>query len=147
MRFWITLLYLLVVLVLAFRRGEQPERLTAAILVAGFAVDLVYHLIFGHPEFVTVDPVHFSIDATTLVVLMGIALRANRGWTLWAASAQLIVMLGHLGKIFEMRDVYRGYWAMTQVPILLQLAFLLIGTLAHIARSRRIGIYASWRPT
>lgn len=140
------MIYLVVVLALALRRGEQPERFTAAVLVAGYIVDMIYHLICGNPLFDVVDPMHFAIDATTLIGLMWIALQANRGWTLWVASAQLIVMLGHLGKIFELREVYRAYWAMTQVPILLQLAFLLAGTLAHIARTRRVGPYASWRP-
>jgi len=108
-------------------------------------VDQFYHLSFRAAQFVTVDPVHVAIDATMLVCLMWVALRANRGWPLWACSAQIIAMTGHIAKIFELRDVYRGYWAMTQVPLVLQLAFLAIGTWAHVSRYRHIGPYHSWR--
>lgn len=80
-----------------------------------------------------------------LVGLSWIAIRANRGWPLWACAAQLIVMLGHLAKLFEVRDTFRGYWAMTQVPFLMQLAVLLVGTAAHVARQRIVGRYPSWR--
>lgn len=145
MRFWITLLYLLVIVAYAMRRGDKPERLVGLILFASMVVDRLYHLLVEPSQFVTVDPAHLMIDGSTLAALLWIALRANRGWPLWACAAQNIVMLGHIAKVFELRDVYRGYWVMTQVPILVQMAFLAVGTLAHARRVRRIGSYPSWR--
>ena len=145
MRLYLTMLYLILVAVFAIRRGDEPERWVAGCLLASAAVDGLYHLIAGPAQFVTVDPGHLVIDASMLVLLMWVALRANRGWPLWACSAQVIVMLGHIGKLFELRDVYRGYWAMTQMPVLLQLAFLAIGTWAHVGRRKAIGPYHSWR--
>lgn len=129
----------------AMRRGEQPERSVALLLLGTSVIDFFYHVLIGPPQFETVDPFHLVIDTVVLVGLLRIALHANRGWPLWACAAQLIVMVGHLAKLFEVRDTFRGYWAMTQVPFLLQLTVLLGGTAAHVARRRMIGRYPSWR--
>lgn len=140
-------IFMLGVAAYALRRGEQPERSAALLLLCTSAVDQMYHLIAGQPRFDKVDPVHLVIDTVVLVGLLYIALQANRGWPLWACAAQLIVMLAHIAKFYEVREVYRGYWVMTQVPFLLQLGLLAAGTAAHAARCRHIGPYHSWRMT
>lgn len=145
MRLTLTLTYAVLVIFFALRQGDRPERLVGFVLLTSMFVDVLNHALFAPPQFVTVDPGHLLIDSSTFVALLWIALKANRGWPLWVCAAQNIVILGHVGKLFEMRAVFRGYWVMTQVPILLQLAFLAIGTLAHIMRARRIGPYHSWR--
>jgi hypothetical protein len=145
MRLTLTLAYAILVIFFALRRGDRPEKLVGLVLLTSMLVDVLNHALFAPPQFVTVDPGHLVIDSSTLVALLWIALKANRGWPLWVCAAQNIVILGHVGKLFEMRAVFRGYWAMTQVPILLQLAFLAVGTLAHVSRARRIGPYHSWR--
>lgn len=145
MRLTLILTYAFLVLFLALRRGEKPERLVGFVLVASMLADLLNHIIFLPAQFVSVDPGHLVIDSATFAVLLVVALRANRGWTLWVCSAQNIVLLGHIAKLYEVRAVYRGYWVMTQMPVFVQLAILACGTYAHIRRTRRIGQYASWR--
>jgi len=145
MRLILTVAYLLLVSLFVLRKGGQPERLVLSSLVISDLVDALYHRLAGPAQFDVVLPAHLLIDSAMLVCLMWIALRANRAWPMWVASAQLIMMLGHLGKLLEMREAFRGYWAMTQVPPLLQLAFLTIGTAAHVWRQRAIGPYHSWR--
>ncbi len=129
----------------ALRYGEQPERSVATLLLASSAIDFVYHALTTPPQFETIDPVHVVIDTLVLAGLLAIALNANRGWPLWVCGAQIIMMLGHLGKLYEVRTVLRGYWVMTQVPFMIQLTLLVIGTAAHNARLRQVGPYHSWR--
>jgi len=75
-----------------------------------------------------------------------VALRANRGWPLFVSAAQVLIVTGHLAKVWDVAVVRTAYWAVTQVPFLFQLAVLAAGTLAHMARRRHIGRYHSWRP-
>lgn len=145
MRFVISLIYMTVIVAFAIRRGDAPERAAASLLIGSLFGDAFYHAVFGGAQFVTVDPGHVVIDFILATGFLTIALRANRGWPLWVCSAQLIVMLGHFGKVMEIRDVYRGYWVMTQLPVLMQLAFLGFGTLAHTSRLKVIGPYHAWR--
>lgn len=146
MRLLILSSYLLAVSLIAWRRGGRPEQLIAGIMVVNIALDWVYHQIFGPSSFREIDPVHLAMDSVCFLLFLGVALRANRGWTMWVCAAQNIVMLGHLGKLLEVNAVLRGYWAMTQAPFYLQITLLAIGTLAHVLRVRAIGPYNSWRP-
>lgn len=146
MRLIILSLYLLAVSLIAWKRGGRPEQVVAGIMVTNIVLDYVYHLIFGPSSFKQIDPVHLAMDTACFLLFLGVALRANRAWTMWVCAAQNIVMLGHLGKLFEVNAVLRGYWAMTQAPFYLQITFLALGTLAHLMRVRAIGPYNSWRP-
>lgn len=145
MQFYLMTVYMLSVAAYAMLRGGQPERSVALLLAGTSAIDFVYHLLCGPPRFEHVEAVHLVIDSGVLAALLWIALHANRGWPLWACSAQLIVMLGHVAKLMEVREVFRGYWAITQFPFLLQLTVLFIGTSAHVARFRHVGPYHGWR--
>lgn len=141
----IQVLLILAVVVLAFRRGGEPERLAATIIVVWMVSDISYHLLFGPSGFDRVDPVHVVLDGGELVAIVWLALRANRMWPLWAAAAQLICVTGHLAVMVEPNGIRRAYWVMTQVPPFIQLVALLLGALAHARRERRLGRYRSWR--
>ena len=139
---------LLLGLTLAFaaRKGGEPERLAAIILFGMFGFDIANHLIFGDPTWFEVNPGHFVIDTWALLTLGWVALRANRGWPLWLCATQMIVVVAHLAKLLELDEARRGYWLMTQLPPLLELAGLALGTWAHAVRRQQIGPYANWRP-
>jgi len=142
------LLALTVVLAAAFvavARGGPPERLAAAIIVCWIAADVAYHLMFGPSGFDRVDPVHLVLDGGELVAIVGLALRANRMWPLWAAAAQLICVSGHIAIFISPEGMRRAYWALTQLPQYIQLTALLLGAVAHARRFEQIGPYRSWR--
>ena len=143
---WLTRLLLCISILFAARKGDEPERMVAIILVATFVFDLANHMLFGDPTWFEVNPGHFVIDLWAFLTLTWVALKANRGWPLVISATQLIVVIGHFAKLFEIDEARRSYWAMTQVPGLVQLFVLLIGTAAHTKRLRRIGHYARWRP-
>lgn len=133
------------ILLFALYKGGEPERLVVAILVAATALDAVNHAVFVSPAFFAVNPGHLVLDCWTLVALLWIALRANRGWPLWACSAQIIVVIAHISKLTDLSLVRYGYFAMSQLPISIQAAALLLGTSAHVRRTERIGRYHAWR--
>lgn len=142
---WIPRIALLIVVLFAARRGGEPERLVAAVLFATFALDVANHTWFGRPDWFAVNPGHLVIDGWAFVTLLWVALYANRGWPLWVSSSQVIVVLGHVAKAWELDMVRRAYWAMTQIPFVFQLLVLGLGTAMHVARQRRIGVYHAWR--
>ena len=143
---WITRLLLCLSALFAARKGDEPERLVALIIVAILLFDIANHLLFGDPTWFEVNPGHFVIDIWAMVTLTWVALQANRGWTLWISATQVIVVMAHFAKLLEVDEARRSYWIMTQLPYLVQICTLFIGTWAHAARSRRIGRYAPWRP-
>jgi hypothetical protein len=144
---WSTQFLLCISVLFAARKGGEPERMVAIILVATFLFDIANHQIFGDPTWFEVNPGHFVIDLWAFLTLTWVALKANRGWPLFMSATQLIVIMAHFSKLFEIDVARRSYWAMAQMPQMVQFFVLIIGTYAHIARRRRIGTYASWLPT
>ena len=130
----------------AARKGDESERLVATVLLATFVLDLGNHALFGDPSWYAVNPGHLVIDSWAFISLLWIALQANRGWTLWVSASQLLVVLGHFAKLMDDTMARRAYFAMTQIPFVIQLAILAVGTTAHVYRQQRIGRYHSWRP-
>jgi hypothetical protein len=146
---WIVILrvWLFATMFFAARKGDEPERLVATVLMATFLLDLANHAMFGDPAWYAVNPGHLVIDTWAFISLLWIALQANRGWTLWVSASQVLVVLGHFAKLMDVTMARRAYYAMTQIPFVFQLAILAMGTLAHVYRQQRIGRYHAWRPT
>lgn len=127
----------------AFLRGGTPERICAAILTARFVLVPIY-LWNGPLGFEAVDNGLLAIDLVIFAGTLWLALRANRVWPLWICSAQLIVILGHLSVFVAEGGMQKAYWAMTQLPEVLQFITLALGVRAHRKRFRRIGPYRDW---
>lgn len=136
----------LTTVVVALRKGDEPEQLTSLVIMTGLLADLVNHWLLGAPNFFIINPGHLVLDGWQLIVLMWVALYANRGWPLWVAALQMIVVAGHLSKLFDVAEIRRGYWVMIAVPGYIQLAVVWIGLVSHMRRVGRIGPYAAWRP-
>ena len=142
---WLPRLVLFFAIPFAVRKGGEPERLVAIVIVAALVCDVLNHLLFGDPTWFDVNPGHFVIDIWTFLVFGWVALKANRGWPLWVCAAQLIVVIAHFSKLFEVDEARLSYWVLTQVPDCVELVVLIIGTAAHVMRQDRIGRYAEWR--
>ena len=117
-----------------------------AIMAIWIVVDQSYHLLVEPPIFSEVDRFHAMVDGVTFLGMLLLALTANRIWPLWVAAAQLVVLLGHFSAMTTPTGMQRAYWAMTQLPIVVQVAALSIGIIYHQVRLRRMGSYADWRP-
>jgi hypothetical protein len=136
----------LLVVVFAAARGDGPERLCAAILFGEAAVDLIFQATIGPRSFRLFDTTRMLIDCTAAVLLVAVALRANRLYPLGIAAAQLVAVIGSITMLLGAKGWTQAFWAMTQLPVLVQLVLLGAGTITHLRRVERIGPYNSWSP-
>lgn len=145
MRILLFSLLLCAMLLFAYRRGGQPEKVVAATLVLAFALGLLILVVMGPSDYLQFDPVRFSLESVVLLVLMVVAIRANRWWPICVSGLQLIIVTTQMLKLVGIRGSFGIYWAMTTVPTYFQYLLLLIGVVAHTARANSVGTYRDWR--
>jgi hypothetical protein len=128
---------LIIAISLAWIRGGQPERAAAAAIASMYVLDPIYHATWG--QVTTYDDInagHLVIDLIAWIAMVTIAVRANRWWTLWLASAQTISVLSHfLRGAFEVMHPW-VYAAMGRGPSWLEIALLFVGTALYHRRQR-----------
>lgn len=145
MRLWLTIATLGILLLLAFRRGGEPERVAATTFVLAHALGLSHRLLFGPTSYLDFHSVQFAIEIGVSVSLAHVAIRANRWWPLCASALQVLVVFAHFSKLVGLKGMVGVYWGMTTVPTYLQYLALLAGIYSHSRRVRRIGRYPDWR--
>lgn len=136
----------LLVVVYATVRGDWPERLCAAILLGEAAIDLIFHAAIGPRSFRLFDSSRMLIDCTVAVLVIAVSLRANRLYPLGIAAAQIVAVIGSIIMLLGAKGWTQAFWAMTQLPVVVQLVLLGAGTIAHLRRVKRIGPYNCWSP-
>ena len=137
MRYWLQLGLALLVVAYCWRKGGQPERAAATVLPMMYLLDPIYHAIWG--QVTTYDRInlgHLVIDTAALMAFGAIALRANRLWTIWLASAQLIAVLSHFLRGIAPMNPW-VYAAMNRGPSWLEIALLFAGTALYQRRLKR----------
>lgn len=139
------LIVLLTLALLAFWKGAGPERAVASVMVGILVSDRVYHLIFGNFTTLTsIDYGHALIDLVAMIVLVAIALRANRMYTLWIAALQLIAFNAHLARELTQGMSPIAYLILYIGPSYFQLMVQAVGLWAHRRRLAKYGPYKSW---
>lgn len=133
-RFIIFLLLLAAATLYAFRRGGTPEKQVAATLVVIELLDMAYHGLGARSHYLTVDAFHAFNDFWPLVVLLAVALTADRFWPLWVAALQVIAAFAHYGRAVDLSVPAMAYSIMIRVPIWLQTSVLLFGTWNYARR-------------
>ena len=137
MRYWLQLALAIIVVAYCWRKGGQPERAAAMVLPAMYLLDPIYHAIWG--QVTTYDRInvgHLVIDAAAFLAFLAIALRADRLWTIWLASTQLIAVLSHfLQGVAPMHPWV--YAAMNRGPSWLEIMLLFAGTALYQRRMKR----------
>ncbi|NVE95864.1 hypothetical protein [Altererythrobacter lutimaris] len=136
-----------VICLCALRWGGAPERWTALVLLLVFQVgDAIYHLIFGAGfELSDVDVGHAVLDVTASVLLVGIALQANRLYPLWIAAFQLVATTAHVAREIAVMMKPIAYAILAISPSYFQLLILLGGLAYHVKRKKIWGDYRDWR--
>jgi hypothetical protein len=138
-RYLFALALLAAAVLCAWRWGGGPERAVAAVLVGMAVVDPLAHAMMGTlGAYDAVNTIHFLIDAAALAALVAIALKADRLWTLWAASAQLLMALSHVLRILAIPMEERVYAAISRAPSYVLIALLITGVLLHKRRRDRV---------
>lgn len=114
---------------LAVWRGGWPERSVAAIMIAWVAIDRAFHLVFPHAEtYAAVDLWHLGGDVCGLAAFLWVALKADRIWTLWLCSLQLISVLGHVLRLVDATMFEIVYAIFLRFPFWLAICLLIWGS-------------------
>jgi len=127
--------------VYALWRGGQPERFVAVIFLVGSPLTITLY---------TPDPWRgvqwgiFIVDVVMLVLMLAIAFRANRYWPIGMAAMQLLEVVGHLIKLTDPTMLHVVYWVSAVVWAYPMLLLLLLGTVRHHNRVKRLGAEPSW---
>ena len=130
----------------AWRRGGGPERFSAVTMALMFAIDPLYHVLWGNfTVYKYLNIGHFAIDSAAMVALLTIALKANRRWTIVMASVQILAVLSHFLRFIMPEMNPFVYAVFSRVPSYLQIVLLFLGAERHRRRVRRIGNYPSWQ--
>jgi len=119
---------LFAVVFFAFARGGGPERFVAAVLSVWFVGNAITRGFIGLSSYVSFEGWIFLTDVIALVIFLGLALRANRYWTLWIASAQLLAVVGHFLGALGLTEHPLVYSIFIRLPFWLQILFLFFGT-------------------
>lgn len=127
----------------ALVRGGTPERIVGgALAVAALATSLALSDI--QSRFMQVETGAFLVDLVLLLVLVIVALLADRCWPLLLAGLHLATVGAHFLKHFDthmIRVTYALSVAMWSYPMLIILA---VGTWRHQQRMKNIGYDRSW---
>lgn len=135
-----------ILFVVAFVKGDAPERILASSLLATPIAVFTYRMVLGGVGvYQNVDLGLVAIDLALFAVIWWVALRANRIYPLWLGGAQLVSVLGHLYRFAIVKIQPMAYAVMIRMPFYVLLLAMSIGLAFHIARKRRIGSYPSWR--
>ncbi|WP_209348506.1 hypothetical protein [Pontixanthobacter sp. CEM42] len=130
----------------ALRYGAGPERWASyTILWMAVSTRLYFWLVGGSASLQTTDTVFFLIDLSVGAMLIWIALRANRMYTLWLAGFQILAILAHLARGVADGISPIAYAVMMVGPSYFQTIILAFGIWFHHRRVKRHGNYRSWR--
>ncbi|MDB5581673.1 MAG: hypothetical protein JWR80_6849 [Bradyrhizobium sp.] len=127
----------------ALWRGGPPERIAGGSLALAYIATLASYSSL-RTRFFGIEPGVFAADIVLLVILTGVALRADRGWPFVLAALQLDTVGAHVFRMLNIemiRVTYALMIAFWSYPMLLTLA---IGTWRHELRVRRDGGDRSW---
>lgn len=134
---------LLAVCIYAMVRGGKPERYAALMYLAAFFASALSAQ-FGNRLYHSINWGIFAIDLILAVALSVLALHANRYWTIWASSIQLVAILAHLAKMLVPEIAAAAYqitllvWSYAAMPLLVA------ATSRHRQRLRLYGTDLAW---
>ena len=130
-------------LLYSLSRGSGPERAVAVTLLGMALTDRIYHELYPHSLAIFW---HFALEAMVTIMLVSIGLFANRTYTLWIGSFQIIALSAHLVRFVAGAEVLTlPFMVMYILPSYFQIGLLLWGTHLHARRVRRFGTYRSWK--
>mgnify|MGYP001492400128 CR=1 FL=1 len=143
LRIAIFLILLIGTCLYALWRGGAPERIAAgAMLAACLGSALVRRDLEN--RFFEMETGLFLIDALLLVILIAVALKADRGWPMVLAGLHLATVGAHVVKLVEPEMIRVTYVVMITAwswPMLLALA---LGTARHRMRLKAQGYDLDW---
>jgi hypothetical protein len=130
-------------LLYAFLRGGVPERLTAGIFALGLAATMTLSGAFVL-RFGSIEIGIFLSDSAMLILLVWIALYAERFWPIWMSAMQVIQVLSHLPILLVPEILPEAYGAVVAIWSYPMLILLIMATWRHQNRLKTLGTDRSW---
>lgn len=124
-------------------RGSSPERIGAAILMAGSILTLVT-LSSAATIYRSLEVGVVVVDLATLLAFLVLALRADRIWPLCITAFQLVGTAGHAVKLVDPQVLPYAYAFALRFWGYPMILMLIIGTWNHQKRLARNGVDKSW---
>jgi len=124
--------------------GGKLERAGAAVLL-WLSVGTFLFRPFIEFRLVSLDFGSLIVDLIGLAGFLYLALTSDRNWPLWACSAQVIAVTGHLVRFVQIAEAPLAYAAMIRAPAYIQCIALLAGTIAFRRSSGKPGNTTFWR--
>ena len=137
MRITIQIALLFILAALSFAKGGRPEKAVATVMVSMFLLDFPNHALLGYGSYSSVNIGHLVTETAAMIALVMIALKVDRFWTLWVASAQLISVVSHVLRLMAVDMNPFIYAVMSRWPFVVMLMLLAYGTLSHALRRSR----------
>ncbi len=132
---FISLSFLVLTCVVAWRLGGPPERM-ATLLLATAAILSLFVASSGATLFTEIEWGLFAVDGILAAGLVWLALWADRYWPLWLASLQLVSLCMHPAYIMSQHKMAFAYAIACIVWSYPMLAILALGAWRHAARNR-----------
>jgi hypothetical protein len=117
-------------------RGGAPERVGAALLLAGLAGSMTVGIVHLPGNFASVPVTLAAVDMLLALALVILALRANRLWPIPLAACQLITVFGHIGKYLAPQMFAGGYALLIMIWSWPMTGLLMFGAYCHHRRIR-----------
>jgi len=131
---------------LVFYKGAEPEFGIATGLLAMIILDIIYHAVFGVAlNLAEADIGHVIIDTLVAIAFVAIAITANRIYPLWIAALQLVALSAHLVREVANQISPIAYAILYILPSYFQIVALSLGLYLHIRRRKKLGNYRAWR--
>ena len=127
----------------ALWRGGAPERIAAIIFLCGYLATVAFQSPMKD-RFHNLELGVLLVDASILVVLIILAVFANRYWTIWIAGFEIIQTLSHLPRLLIPDLLPHTYAEMVSFWGYPMLVILAAGTYRHQDRLKQTGADNAW---
>lgn len=136
-RFSIQVALLLIVVLLAWKKGGEPERHVALILTGMFVTNVAYAASVGEwTDYGGMPWFRVFLDTAGFVLILGVALSADRWWPLWVGAVQLQAVLAHALRALDAELPPLVYAVMERWPFWIAIGLTGLGTILHANRQR-----------
>jgi hypothetical protein len=138
-KFLFQIALLLFVTLFASKKGGKPERHVTTVLLGMFVASTIHGFVVGSwTDYSEIPWSRISLDFFGFILLLGIALKADRWWPLWVASVQLLSVLAHVLRVIDAALPPLVYAVLEQWPFWIAIMITGLGTYLH-ARKHATG--------
>lgn len=130
-------IFVVLVCVFAFLKGNELERIVAGAYVLGWFASL---LMQNSTDLFNVQWGVMAIDMAMLLLLAAMVWKSNVSWPAWAAACQLLVVMSHFVSMSDLRPSMMNYIAVINLAGYGVLIALAIGTFWAWQERRAAGL-------